>query len=261
MAMECLYPLLSSLPTSQTSTSLSALPFFDVLHSHVLYCTRYHIISYNNPASSLLSTPEKRPHPQTGSSVFLLLIPNRSTNTPIYGPTTGKFLTNPAIVPKKSPSTTLSSLSPRSVRATPPFKMPVMFLNDSQKVGVAFCSGGLFFLLFGIFLFFDRALLAMGNILFLIGLTILIGPTKTILFFSRTQKIKGTAAFAIGIILILLRWPLVGFCIECYGIFVLFGDFLGTIAGFVRNLPVVGPYIGVLVDRLGISRRNTELPV
>ncbi|KAK4146860.1 Got1/Sft2-like family-domain-containing protein [Dichotomopilus funicola] len=140
--------------------------------------------------------------------------------------------------------------------------MPTMWLSDSQKIGVAFCSGGGFFLIAGILLFFDRAMLAMGNILFLVGLTIIIGPHKTALFFARRQKLKGTAAFFGGLSLILLRWPLIGFLVELYGIVVLFGDFLGTIAGFARNVPVVGPYIGLVVDRVGLGeRRNAELPV
>lgn len=100
------------------------------------------------------------------------------------------------------------------------------------------------------------------QILFLIGLTIIIGPQKTALFFARRQKLKGSAAFFGGLALILLRWPLTGFLVELYGIMVLFGDFLGTIAGFARNLPVVGPYIGLVVDRIGLGeRRNAQLPV
>lgn len=110
-------------------------------------------------------------------------------------------------------------------------------------------------------MFFDRAMLAMGNILFLIGLTIIIGPQKTLLFFARRQKLKGTAAFFGGLLLILLRWPFIGFCVELYGIFILFGDFLGTIAGFARNIPVVGPWVGVAVDRSGVAARGAELPV
>lgn len=137
-----------------------------------------------------------------------------------------------------------------------------MWLSDSQKIGVAFCSGGGFFLIGGVLLFFDRAMLAMGNILFLIGLTIIIGPQKTITFFARKQKAKGTAAFFSGLALILMRWPLIGFCVELYGIMILFGDFLGTIAGFARNIPVVGPYIGTAVDRSGVvARQNADLPV
>ncbi|EGR51748.1 uncharacterized protein TRIREDRAFT_21498 [Trichoderma reesei QM6a] len=121
-----------------------------------------------------------------------------------------------------------------------------MWLSDNQKIGVVFCSGGR---------------LAMGNILFLIGLTIIIGPQKTFFFFARKQKAKGTAAFFAGLTLILIKWTFIGFLVEAYGIVVLFGDFLGTIAGFARGLPVVGPYIGMLADRIGLGRRNAELPV
>ncbi|KAH0383892.1 hypothetical protein KCU89_g17328, partial [Aureobasidium melanogenum] len=78
--------------------------------------------------------------------------------------------------------------------------MPTMWLSDSQKIGVAFCSGGGFFLIGGVIMFFDRAMLAMGNILFLAGITLLLGVQRTFLFFARRQKIKGTAAFVAGII-------------------------------------------------------------
>ncbi|KAF2398251.1 Got1-domain-containing protein [Trichodelitschia bisporula] len=139
--------------------------------------------------------------------------------------------------------------------------MPSMWLSDSQKIGVAFCSGGGFFLLGGVVLFFDRAMLAMGNILFILGLTLIIGLQKTAAFFARRQKLKGTAAFAAGIALILLRWPLIGFLVELYGIFVLFGDFFATIAGFVGNVPVVGPYIARGLEKLGGQRRGSDLPV
>lgn len=82
-----------------------------------------------------------------------------------------------------------------------------------------------------------------SQILFLIGLPLIIGPQKTFLFFARRQKLKGTLAFSAGIILILLRWALIGFLVELYGIMVLFGDFIGTLAGFVGGIPIVGPVI------------------
>lgn len=106
----------------------------------------------------------------------------------------------------------------------------------------------------------------MGNILFLLGLTLIIGVQKTIAFFARRQKWRGTAAFTLGILLILFRWPLIGFCVELYGIFILFGDFFGTIAGFAANIPVVGPYVAALFNRAGEvasggETRNSQLPV
>lgn len=120
---------------------------------------------------------------------------------------------------------------------------------------------GALFLTLGTLLLFDRALLAFGNILFLLGLLIIIGPQKTFVFFARRQKLKGTAAFTAGIALILLKWAFVGFMVELYGIFVLFGDFFGTIAGFAGNVPVVGPYIAVFLRRISGGKRNAELPV
>jgi hypothetical protein len=63
----------------------------------------------------------------------------------------------------------------------------------------------------------------MGNILFLIGITLLLGPQRTFVFFARKNKWKGTLAFWAGVLLILMRWPLVGFGVELFGIFVLFG--------------------------------------
>ena len=80
-------------------------------------------------------------------------------------------------------------------------------------------------------------------------------------FFARRQKLKGTAAFAAGIVLILLRWAFVGFVVELYGLFVLFGDFLNTIAGFANNIPVIGPYIAKVLAVISGGPRNKELPV
>ena len=65
----------------------------------------------------------------------------------------------------------------------------------------------------------------MGNILFLIGVTLLLGPQRTFLFFARRNKWRGSAAFWAGILLILLRWTIIGFLVECVGIFYLFGEF------------------------------------
>ncbi|THW88528.1 hypothetical protein D6D15_05934 [Aureobasidium pullulans] len=130
-----------------------------------------------------------------------------------------------------------------------------MWLTDSQKIGVAFCSGGRY----------GFAQSRVQGILFLAGITLLLGVQRTFLFFARRQKIKGTAAFVAGIILILLRWPLIGFLVEIYGIFILFGEFFKTIAGFAYNIPVVGPYLARGLqkagEKAGEGNRNKDLPV
>ena len=77
----------------------------------------------------------------------------------------------------------------------------------------------------GLIFFFDRALLAMGNILFLVGIALLLGPARTFTFFARRQKWRGSAAFWVGVMLILAKWTFIGFAVECVGIFYLFGEF------------------------------------
>lgn len=102
------------------------------------------------------------------------------------------------------------------------------------------------------------------QILFVLGLALIIGLPKTVLFFTRRSKLKGTAAFTAGVVLILLRWPLIGFLVELYGIFILFGDFFATMGSFAGNIPVIGPYLQKALNRASQAsggRRNAELPV
>lgn len=106
----------------------------------------------------------------------------------------------------------------------------------------------------------------MGNILFLVGITLLLGPQRTFLFFARKQKWRGSTAFWAGILLILMKWTFVGFLVECVGIFYLFGEFFKTMAGFAYNIPVIGPYLArglqVAGDKAGANERaHKDLPV
>ena len=84
------------------------------------------------------------------------------------------------------------------------------------------------------------------------------GPKKTLSFFARKEKFRGTACFLLGVGLILAKYPLIGFCIELYGILNLFGDFFGIIIGFLGSVPVVsmwpwGIWVWKLLDRQDID--------
>jgi len=136
-----------------------------------------------------------------------------------------------------------------------------MWLTDGQKIGVALTSFGALFMMLGVILFFDGALLALGNVLFLSGLTLIIGPQKTFYFFARKQKLRGTVCFIGGILLVFLKWPLIGVVVETFGFLNLFGDFFPVILTFLRQLPFVGnflslPYIRDVADRLAGSRTS-----
>lgn len=93
----------------------------------------------------------------------------------------------------------------------------------SAEIGVGLVSVGALFLILGIILFFDAALLALGNILFTSGITLLIGPQKTFYFFARKQKIRGTVCFFTGMVMVFLRWTFIGMLLEMFGFLNLFG--------------------------------------
>ena len=61
------------------------------------------------------------------------------------------------------------------------------------------------------------------QILFVSGLTLIIGPHKTFYFFARKQKLRGTLCFLGGILLVFAKWPFTGMVIETFGFLNLFG--------------------------------------
>lgn len=60
------------------------------------------------------------------------------------------------------------------------------------------------------------------QLLFLTGLSLIIGLRRTFSFFFQRHKLKGTSFFLGGVAIVLLRWPLLGMILETYGFFSLF---------------------------------------
>ena len=51
----------------------------------------------------------------------------------------------------------------------------------------------------------------------------MIGLERTFRFFFQKHKLKGTCFFFVGMLVVLLGWPMVGMIVEMYGMFLLFG--------------------------------------
>ncbi|XP_034023614.1 vesicle transport protein GOT1A [Thalassophryne amazonica] len=111
----------------------------------------------------------------------------------------------------------------------------MVVITEFQKIGVGLMGFGAFFLLFGILLYFDSVLLAFGNILFLIGLTVVIGIKRTVQFFFQRNKFRGSFFFLGGVSLVLCRWPFIGMMVETYGFVVLFRSFFPIAFGFILS--------------------------
>ncbi|KAH7515093.1 hypothetical protein FEM48_Zijuj11G0159600 [Ziziphus jujuba var. spinosa] len=113
-------------------------------------------------------------------------------------------------------------------------------MNDRKKIGLGLTGFGVFFSFLGIIFFFDKGLLAMGNILFLSGVTLTIGLKSTTQFFMKRQNFKGTISFGIGFFLVVIGWPIFGMILEAYGFIVLFSGFWPTLAVFLQKIPILG---------------------
>ncbi|KAM9613373.1 vesicle transport protein GOT1A [Trichechus inunguis] len=122
-------------------------------------------------------------------------------------------------------------------------------ITEWQKIGVGTIGFGIFFIVFGILLYFDSVLLAFGNLLFLTGLSFIIGLRKTFSFFFQRHKLKGTGFFLGGVVIVLLRWPLLGMFLETYGFFSLFRSFFPVIFGFLGSASNI-PFLSALFRRL-----------
>ncbi|ODV87275.1 hypothetical protein CANARDRAFT_26691 [[Candida] arabinofermentans NRRL YB-2248] len=131
----------------------------------------------------------------------------------------------------------------------------MIWLTEMQKFGVGFTALGALLFFLGIVTLFDSALMGLGNISFIIGLCLIIGPRKTGYFFTRPQKLRGSVCFCIGVFLIFCKWTFIGFVVESFGILGLFGEFFATLVQFLRSLPIIGPIlsnpvIAPVVDKL-----------
>ena len=51
-----------------------------------------------------------------------------------------------------------------------------LFYDDNKKIGVGLVVIGLVFYVLGVLFFLDRGFLAIGNLAFIMGIVILIGP-------------------------------------------------------------------------------------
>ncbi|KAK9059264.1 hypothetical protein SSX86_021883 [Deinandra increscens subsp. villosa] len=155
-------------------------------------------------------------------------------------------------------------------------------MDDWKKIGLGLTGFGVFFSFLGMIFFFDKGLLAIGNILFISGVIMTIGVKSSLQFFLRRSNYKGTISFGIGFFFVIIGWPVIGMAAEAYGFIILFrfldafmkrlrlycyriniwlltmyifcSGFWPTLSVFVQKIPVIGwvfqqPFIRSFLDR------------
>jgi len=98
-------------------------------------------------------------------------------------------------------------------------------ISEIKKIGIGLVGFSILFSFLGVILFFDRGLLALGNIFFLTGVGLLLGWQSMWQLFTKKANLKGSVPFFIGLLLLFVRWPVAGIIMELYGSFVLFSGY------------------------------------
>ncbi|KAG7645229.1 Vesicle transport protein Got1/SFT2-like [Arabidopsis thaliana x Arabidopsis arenosa] len=130
-------------------------------------------------------------------------------------------------------------------------------ITEQKKVGLGLIGFGLSFTFLGVILYFDRGLLALGNLFWLIGVGLLLGWQSTWRVFTNVNNLRGTICFVLGLFLIFVRWPIIGIILEIYGVIVLFGGFWSTVKAFLSQIPFVG---WIIQYPLMVSNPQQHLP-
>mmetsp|Transcript_1577 Transcript_1577/g.2224 ORF Transcript_1577/g.2224 Transcript_1577/m.2224 type:complete len:140 (+) Transcript_1577:147-566(+) len=118
-------------------------------------------------------------------------------------------------------------------------------ISDNAKIGTGLLALGVCFLFLGMIFLFDSAMLAIGDVLFLMGLTLTIGPSRTLRFFSRKDRLRGIISFFGGIFLVMVRWPVFGMICQFYGLVYLFGQFFPIAAQSMQDTPIIGDILRI----------------
>jgi len=118
--------------------------------------------------------------------------------------------------------------------------LPDIIRTGNKKIGFALLGGGVVFTLLGVTLFFNKTLMRLGNLLFIAGIPMTIGPARTSGYFLQPKKTRATGCLALGIFLVMIGWPIVGIILEIFGIMNLFGNMFPILKVLLKQVPVVG---------------------
>lgn len=118
--------------------------------------------------------------------------------------------------------------------------LPDIIRSGNKKVGFGLLGGGLILTILGVTLFFNKTLMRLGNLLFMAGIPMTIGPERTLGYFLQPKKVRATGCLAVGIFLVMIGWPIFGIVLEIFGIMNLFGNMFPLLKVLLRQVPLVG---------------------
>uniref|UniRef100_A0A7S2VZL1 Vesicle transport protein n=1 Tax=Eucampia antarctica TaxID=49252 RepID=A0A7S2VZL1_9STRA len=115
-----------------------------------------------------------------------------------------------------------------------------MIRTRNKKVGVMLLGSGGVFTMVGMSLFFNKSLMRIGNLLFIAGIPMTIGPGRTAGYFLQPKKARATGCLMLGIFLVMVGWPVFGIALEIFGLLNLFGNLFPVLMVVLKQMPIVG---------------------
>jgi len=118
--------------------------------------------------------------------------------------------------------------------------MPRVLRKGNKKYGMMMLGSGTALTALGMALVFNKGLMRLGNLLFVGGVPMFIGPTTTMKYFLNPAKARATGCVVAGVFLVFVGWPILGILMEIFGLLNLFGNMFPLAMYFLRSLPGVG---------------------
>jgi len=121
--------------------------------------------------------------------------------------------------------------------------IPQVIKTGNRKIGLPLLGVGAALTFLGVTLFFNKALMRLGNLFFIAGVPMTIGPGRTAGYFFQPKKARATACLSLGIFLVFVGWPLVGILLEAFGFLNLFGNMFPFAMAILKTMPIIGPML------------------
>ena len=135
------------------------------------------------------------------------------------------------------------------------FSMPDIIRTGNRKIGLPLLAIGGALTILGVSLFFNKTLMRLGNLFFVAGVPMTIGPGRTAGYFFQPKKARATACLAAGMMLVFVGWPIFGIILEAFGLLNLFGNLFPMALMIMKQMPVIGP---MLKGNLGNSKNKND---
>lgn len=146
----------------------------------------------------------------------------------------------------------------RSARSSAAGGVASLATRGNRKYGIVFMGGGSVVSALGVALMFEKNLMRLGNFCQVCGLALLFGPARLVKYLMDPKKVRATATFCVGFLLMMRGNPILGLVLEVFGFMNLFGNFFPIVAATLKRMPVVKELFRAPEDARGRGRRRSS---